>query len=65
VTARDERRPNYSGVDAADVTVSNTDNDGRASRSRRLRADDDRSRRDGDLHGGAELAADGGRDRSA
>ena len=53
----------YSGVNAADVAVTNTDNDavghhGHADGG----PDDDRGRRDGDLHRGADDAADGGRD---
>ena len=58
--------PNYTGVNAADVAVTNTrqrqrgdhgDADGGP--------DDDRSGRDGDVHGGAQHAADGGRDDRA
>ena len=53
----------YNGVNAADVAVTNTDNDavghhGDADGG----PDDDRSRRHGDLHGRAQYAADGGRD---
>ena len=53
----------YNGVNAADVAVTNTDNDavghhGDADR----RADDDRGRRDGDVHRRAHHAADGGCD---
>ena len=47
--------PNYSGVNAADVAVTNTDNDSGGDHGD---ADggpgDDRSRRHGDLHGGAQ-----------
>ena len=57
---------NYNGVDAADVAVTNTDNDARGHHGDADRGpDDDRSGRDGDVHGGAEHAADGGRDDRA
>ena len=55
--------PNYNGVNAADVAVTNTDNDAAGiTVTPTAGPDDDRSRRDGDLHGRAEHAADGGRD---
>ena len=54
---------NYNGLNAADVSVTNTDNDTAGDhRHADQRLDDDRSRRHGDLHGRAERAADGGRD---
>ena len=53
----------YNGINAADVAVTNTDNDavghhGDADDG----PDDDGGRRDGDVYGGAQYAADGGRD---
>ena len=47
--------PNYNGVNAADVAVTNTDNDAAGiTVTPTTGPDDDRGRRDGDLHGGAE-----------
>ena len=57
---------NYSGVNAADVAVTNTDNDAAGHHGHADDGpDDDRGRRDGDLHGRAQHAADGGRDDRA
>ena len=64
VTRGDERRPDlHTAINAADVTVTNTDNDAAGDHGDADdRADDDRSGRHGDLHGGADHAADGRRD---
>ena len=54
---------NYSGLNAADVSVTNTDNDvGGDHGQPDLGAGHDRGGRHGDLHGRAEHAADGQRD---
>ena len=55
--------PNYNGVNAADVAVTNTDNDAAGiTVTPTTGADDDRGGRDGDVYGRAQYAADGGRD---
>ena len=57
---------NYNTRDAADVLVTNTDNDmAGITVTPTAGADDDRSGRDGDVYGRAEHAADGGRDDCA
>ena len=54
---------NYNGLNAADVSVTNTDNDAAGiTVTPDQRPDHDRGRRHGDLHGRAELPADGRRD---
>ena len=56
----------YNGINAADVAVTNTDNDGSGiTVTPDRRADDDRSRRHGDVHRRADIAADGRRDHRA
>ena len=59
--------PNYSGANAADVRGDATPTTTRAgiTVTPTTGADDDRSGRDGDVHGGAQYAADGGRDDCA
>ena len=53
----------YAAINPADVTVTNTDNDAAAiTVTPTYWPDDDRGRRDGDLHGGADERADGRRD---
>ena len=54
---------NYNGINAADVAVTNTDNDAAGiTVTPTVRPDHDRSARDGDVHRGAHHPADGGRD---
>ena len=49
--------PLYAAINPADVAVTNTDNDAAGITVTPIdRADDDRSRRHGDLHGGADDA---------
>ena len=56
----------YNGINAADVAVTNTDNDGSGiTVTPDRRPDDDRGRRHGDVHGRADIAADGQRDHRA
>ena len=58
--------PNYSGVNAADVAVTNTDNDSAGiTVTPTAGLTTTEARRDGDVHGGAQHAADGGRDDRA
>ena len=58
--------PNYTGANAADVAVSNTDNDGAGiTVTPTAGLVTTEARRDGDVYGGAQHAADGGRDDCA
>ena len=55
--------PTYNGVDAADVAVTNTDNDAAGiTVTPTAGLTTTEARRDGDVYGGAQHAADGGRD---
>ena len=55
---RPARDANYNGLNAADVSVTNTDNDTAGiTVTPTQRADDDRGGRHGDVHGGAEHAS--------
>ena len=58
--------PNYTGVNAADVAVTNTDNDSAGiTVTPTAGLTTTEARRDGDVYGGAQHAADGGRDDCA
>ena len=58
--------PNYTGANAADVAVSNTDNDSAGiTVTPTAGLVTTEARRDGDVYGGAQYAADGGRDDRA
>ena len=54
---------NYNGINAADVNVTNTDNDASGITVSTISGHDHRGGRHRDLHGRARRAADGGRDR--